>query len=397
MSNPLTSGQLNALQAVVTTAEQIAATVAIDLDDARALLSILETFLAANHGLLASIEFSLQLDATSSATGPALNATAIRSAVAGQQPIIKINSQGEAIGQAAGSITFSKVTERTTKANGFELRYGGGGGYYFLGGRIIDEREFSGTGQRLAVGPHRRRPFSELDVLLNEHHALALKNEAQCRYWDDKPKRVLLCVPDKTETIFQRSLFSWLKLNVADALSVFAEPSGLGQDKTDINVVTIAGKHVIELKWLGKNRKRTTFSNPPRIDQGLKQVALYLQGDQDLVTGDLIVYDAREPGGDCGYLASNKHALCRDPRIIFLESLTPSVLAEQAPSAAGKPAKGKKAAAKKPTNGAKKPAAKATKAGGKKKPASAAAAAPGGPGTTSPPAKPVKPKKGTSP
>jgi hypothetical protein len=112
---------------------------------------------------------------------------------------------------------------------------------------------------------------------------------------------------------------------------VFGETLGLGQDKTDITIVSVEGSYVIEVKWMGKNKSNTEH-NEERIDEGLVQIALYLENDKQLICGYLVIYDARSLDVHktrCGYNESLRHGFCQTPRIIFLESETPSQAGER--------------------------------------------------------------------
>ena len=112
---------------------------------------------------------------------------------------------------------------------------------------------------------------------------------------------------------------------------ICAEPLGLGQDKTDIIVVTVSGRHVVEVKWLGKNERGTTYAES-RIGEGLRQVKIYLDNDDKLMAGYLVVYDARsaaENTSKCQYANADLHAMCARPMIHFLESVSPKCCSQR--------------------------------------------------------------------
>lgn len=198
--------------------------------------------------------------------------------------------------------------------------------YKILCGKIIDERDAKEASRNPLVGSKWHRPIEKFDLLLQDHIDNHVRNEQGFRYWFDKSKRILLSGKHGTEDIFHRPLFWWLKNYVSNKLKVYGQPKGLGQDETDIIVVTIDGSHLIEIKWLGKNENDTTFDQD-QINVGLAQVKIYLDGDEQCVCGHLVVYDGRSPDDNATKSTHNdslRHARCTAPKIIFLESETPS-------------------------------------------------------------------------
>lgn len=104
-----------------------------------------------------------------------------------------------------------------------------------------------------------QRSSWELRDALNTHFLHCIENEKGLRYWASKAKRTLLAGPDGTEKLFHHSVFWWLSNFITDALDVYGETQGMGQDKTDITIVTEAGSIVTEIKWLGKNENGTSY------------------------------------------------------------------------------------------------------------------------------------------
>ena len=176
--------------------------------------------------------------------------------------------------------------------------------------------------------------MTEFEDVLGDHYHEMIRNERLARYWSNKQTRELLSEPDGTERIFHTALFWWLDHFLADKLRVYAEPRGLGQDATDIIVVTFSGDYVIEVKWLGRNDHGTTYGQS-RINEGLRQVKIYLENDPRLVAGYAIFYDARTAEQNLTnseFDLAARHANCLPPKIVFLESDSPSRVARRGPS-----------------------------------------------------------------
>ena len=200
--------------------------------------------------------------------------------------------------------------------------------YQVLAGKIVDEGDLLKPIANPLSGPNWHRPISDFDALLKDHFDNHIKSEQLFRYWADKSKRILLSGKNGTEEIFHRSLFWWLKNYVSNQLKVYAQPKGLGQDETDIIVVTIEGSHLTEVKWLGKNEGGTAFDQD-HINDGLAQIKIYLDGDNECVCGYLIFYDGRpaeENQTQSTYNDALRHPRCAAPKILFLESETPRTI-----------------------------------------------------------------------
>ncbi len=99
----------------------------------------------------------------------------------------------------------------------------------------------------------------------------------------------------------------------------------MGQDKTDITIVTINGTYVVEIKWLGKNAN--TRYNEQRINEGLVQVGIYLNNDGEIICGHLVIYDGRslqDHKAKSNWDSSLIHERCSSPKIIYLDTESPS-------------------------------------------------------------------------
>lgn len=198
--------------------------------------------------------------------------------------------------------------------------------YKILCGKIIDEKDVKGESRNPLAGSKWHRPIADFDLLLQDHFDFVVRNEQGFLYWSDKNKRILLSGKYGTEHIFHLPLFWWLKNHVSDKLKVIAQTKGLGQDETDIIVVTLDGSYLVEIKWLGKNEKNVSYGQD-QINNGLAQVRIYLENDERCVCGHLVVYDGRDHEDHktkSSHEDSLRHARCTAPKIIFLESETPS-------------------------------------------------------------------------
>jgi hypothetical protein len=227
-----------------------------------------------------------------------------------------------------GSARLVDCEKKTEEEKAIGIMVCGGYKYELLCGKITDEENvrYPGAGPLMSSKFH--HPMGQFEILLSEHKMHCVDREQNVRYWHDRKKRILLAEPNPTEAIFHLSLFWWLKTFVIDKLKILGETVGLGQDKTDIEVVTPDGNYLVEIKWLGENKNGATYGQSA-IDTGLAQLKIYLEHDDEwqFVCAHLVVYDGRPleiHQAESGYDEAHRHSICKPPHILFLESETPS-------------------------------------------------------------------------
>jgi hypothetical protein len=273
--------------------------------------------------------YSLALSTTSGAGAP-ITPLVLRQHLQAGNRLVRLDSSFRLVEAVSLPVLLPDATERTTAENSFEIVVHDKQMYHMLMGRLINEMTagISSTARPASRWP---RPFSDIEGLLKDHVDNYIAREQATRYWFDKAQRILLTGPDGTEYIFQNALYWWLRHYVSDSIDVYAEPTKHGQDKTDIVVTTFDGKYVIEVKWLGKNQKNTKYGEG-RIQEGIAQVAIYLNNDEKLIWGHLIIYDARvadEHQNKRSYDKTQQHIRCSEPRLIYLENESPTQLVQQ--------------------------------------------------------------------
>lgn len=292
-----------------------------------------DRFVTQNARLLRSTSFGFALSADTVGT-QAVTANIIKRECRSSRSVLVVDRHLRYVNALPGRALMTESFQRTAASNTLELLYWGPtAAYVIVGGELVSERRLGTSSLDPPVPSGWERPMSEFDQILADHVEHHIKDERGVRYWSDKRNRVLLSTPDGTERIFHLSLFWWLKHFVSDGLRVFAETRGLGQDATDITIVTMSGDFVVEVKWLGRNDANTGYQHPPRVDEGLQQVRIYLENDPNLVRGFLVVYDGRpavEHRGQSVWNPVARHERCCEPKLVFLESETPSQVARRA-------------------------------------------------------------------
>ena len=244
--------------------------------------------------------------------------------VRAKTPIVSVSDNGAFLGATQGHACITTAATESEKGPFLTVLCSAGHLCIFFDGKPIGEigAPPPPTAGRIDLN----RSWKELSRSFGDHFVHCVENEKSFRYWQDRKKRILLAGPDGTEKLFHQSLFWWLNHYIADALSVFGEAYGMGQDKTDINVVTEVGSILIEVKWLGENENGTKYPQA-RIHEGMLQVADYLDRDGRLVNGYLLAYDARPEAlhiNSSSYPPDCQHYKCEEPIIYFLRSETPS-------------------------------------------------------------------------
>src|SRR4051794_33167555 len=303
----------------------------IDRDLCEQFIRSCEALVRANEARLRNRQVAFVLDATAASGSRRLSMSLINQCLTSGHPRIVVAADLSFVRCDEAVLRLFESQERTRHEKSVELVFSGTYAVYVVAGVVVFDADVVRPERELPVASPFRRPLAEFDAILADHSEDVLRSERGLTYWYDKKNRVLLANPDKTEKIFHRSLFRWLDNNVADALRDFGETRGLGQDATDITVVTPSGSCAIEVKWLGTNENGQDCGEIT-ITQGLKQVSLYLERDPDLIGGYLVCYDGRSADDNrehCFYDASVMHVDCEHPKVIFLESETPSQTARR--------------------------------------------------------------------
>lgn len=324
---PLSPDQLKALQPLINTATQASSVLQIPLDKAESFLQNVATFVRQNHQRLGDNSYILILGPSSPEKGT-LDIQTVLANLRKGKPVLYVDEDLHFIEAREGDVKIADCSVRTEGEAALGIRVSGSYVWDVLKGKVTNEGDVVRPNAGAPVMSKFHRPVAEFDLILKDHMDNCIAREQLVQYWKDPKNRILLTGPNGTgtELIFHRNLFWWLKNFVADRLNVYAEPKGLGQDKTDIIIVTISGLYVVEVKWLGKNEKNTTWGKK-RINEGLAQVKLYLDNNSELVCGFLVIYDGRPLDihqTESDYNDSLCHPLCEAPKILFLDSETPS-------------------------------------------------------------------------
>ena len=293
-------------------------------------LQAARTLVEAAAGSTPTPQFVLLFD-TSASAGAVLTPLQLRRHLREGKNTFFVGIDLTLIRTASEDIRLSALSDNTAISGGFAILVSGSYLYYVLAGRVIDDGPVPATSHSARPSTQWRRPFSDIVDLIRDHNENYIAREQGTRYWAKKRERILRATPDTTESIFQLALFWWLKHYVSDSIDVYAEPTQHGQDKTDVVVVTVDGKFVIEVKWLGKNEHNTIYAEG-RIQEGLEQVGLYLTNDNRIVWAYLVVYDARDHADHTAprtYVPTCRHVRCSEPHLIFLESDTPTQIVKK--------------------------------------------------------------------
>jgi hypothetical protein len=322
----LTPEQLLALQRVtMDSAAQAAGVLEIQSETVETFLRNVGLFVKENGESLAEFSYMLILDHSSLGKLPLNLATLIEN-IHKDKPVLYVNNNLMLIRAEEGCMRQADCSTITFKEKCLGLRIERNYCYVILVGRHIDEIDLLLPGSSAPISSQFRRSIIEFNLIVQDHKNNSVDREQGFRYWADRGKRILLVGPEGTEKLFHHSLFHWMKLFVSDALRVYGETRGMGQDKTDITVITQKGDYVIEVKWLGRNKSKTSYGES-QINVGLGQVSAYLENDPQLVCGHLIVYDARsfeKFTNESKYDEALRHPRCQLPLVLFLTSDTPS-------------------------------------------------------------------------
>ena len=324
-----TPEQRKALQRVIgATPAKASAVLGESMERIERFLSNVEDFIRQGHSLIGENRYMFLLD-RSSHRGKRVTPSGALKDIRRSTPIFRVDDQlrlGRAV-HSPGPLQLGTCQQLTEREGALGILVIGAYKIEILRGKFEDESNVVNPGVSLMSSSKFQRPMSDFTLILGDHKKNQLDREQAVRYWKDRKSRVLLAKPDKTETIFHRSLFAWMKLFVLDKLNMYGEPQGLGQDKNDIVILTIDGSEIIvEIKWLGENEHKTVYGQG-RINEGLAQVKIYMDDRDGCTCGHLVVYDARSREiheSQSKYNDSLRHHLCGPPHLLFLESETPT-------------------------------------------------------------------------
>lgn len=286
------------------------------------------SFVQTNHKHLAQHYVLEFFPATTS--GKVLVFQDVLKACATDKPILRIDADLKLHANVAGSARVSDACSYTADAQRLQVVVHGTYAYVVLCGQIVQESDILNPSKMPPIGIMYFRHAVDIPSAIGDHFDVHVRREKGFKYWHDASKRLLVASPESTERIFQRSIYLWLEANIIDKLRVYAEPRGFGQDATDVTVVTISGEHIIEVKWLGKNASGTEYKQE-RINEGLRQVALYLDNDVRAIRGYVLLYDGRprdKHDQESNFDPAVRHERCDTPIVLFLENETPSQAAK---------------------------------------------------------------------
>ena len=258
------------------------------------------------------------------AGGTTLDSSRVTQLIKSETLQVKIGDSTNVVSANVGTASLMEASSESGKQSTFCVLCSSGKLVVFAREKLIAEirTELHGPGENAKW----HRSWKEMPLAMNEHFENCIQSEKQVRIWKNRRQRILLAGPDGTEMLFHQSLFWWFTHFLRDAIDVYGETNALGQDKTDITIVTVIGKIVIEVKWLGKNEKGSSFAEI-RIGEGMYQVKNYLDRDGGLMKGYLVIYDARSRDkheNESDYPSDAKHDRAERPQIFFLRSETPS-------------------------------------------------------------------------
>jgi len=324
----LSPEQLEALrQSAADMAIVAAAGTGLDPDIIRKFFLAAKQFVVTHKAVLKDKHFAFVLGKITS--GHKLTKQRMAQELANGKSVIEVDEELAFVSAQSGKVTLTGAQERGNKARSIELLCWGTWGFSLAAGVLLKDEDLSNPSSVPPTPNQWKRPIAQIVEILDDHMGRVVKREQGVKYWKDKGKRILLNPDGGTERIFHRSLFWWLGENVSDLIRIAGETRGLGQDAMDILMVTSAGSFIIEVKWLGNNGSKKY--GQLRIDQGLLQVKLYLENDKALIWGHLVCYDGRSEEAhlkESCFDASQKHADCLEPSILFLDSKTPSEIAD---------------------------------------------------------------------
>lgn len=201
--------------------------------------------------------------------------------------------------------------------------------HLFMNGKAIHYIANIIQSSRAGVDTPEKLPAREYRKLIENHYDRHVyKEKGSFKYWQNKARRILICNP---EIQFNKNLYSYLDLNVADGhVDRGATISG-SEDRTDIRIITYENgdMYIMEIKCLGKTD--STKYNNDWANVGLIQLCEYLKDENVAKTGILIIYDGRINNDEITWHSNIEWhpKIDKEPMRFFLESKSASVKAKR--------------------------------------------------------------------
>lgn len=201
--------------------------------------------------------------------------------------------------------------------------------HLFMNGKSIHYIANIMQSSRAGVDTPEKLPAREYRKLIENHYNRHVyKEKGSFKYWQNKTHRILICNP---EIQFNKNLYSYLDLNVADGYVERGAPISGSEDRTDIRIITFedGDMYIMEIKCLGKTG--STKYNDDWANVGLIQLCEYLKDENVAKTGILIIYDGRMNNEEITWNSNIKwhQKIDKKPMRFFLESESASVKAKR--------------------------------------------------------------------
>ena len=266
----------------------------------------------------------------------------IKEGLLDENNVILSNAKGDVINVARGTYinNYVEAEEFSEKQSQFVIFIRYMEVHLFMNGKAIYYIANIMRPSRVGVDTPEMLPAREYRKLITNHHDRHVyKEKGSFKYWRNKAKRILI---DKPEIQFNKNLYSYLNLNIADGhVDRGATISGM-EDRTDIRIMTFeSGQiYIIEIKCLGKTSLTKNFDDWANV--GLVELCQYLEDENDAKTGVLVIYDGRMENEKINWHADIEWhpKVDKNPMRFFLESESASVKAKRTYSALKRKKKG---------------------------------------------------------
>jgi len=178
----------------------------------------------------------------------------------------------------------------------------------------------------------KKLPISKYKSLIVRHYKEELVSENRVPHWENRSEWKLKNAP---ETIFQKSLSSFLERNVVGASILEQATNNNSTNQTDITVVVPPDdkRYIFEIKWIGKSIKASYDGKTAhkQARAGISQLTIYLSNDTKSIKGILVVYDARKEKEDIEWGDKNvwDRRIDREPILVPLNPESASKIAKK--------------------------------------------------------------------
>ncbi|MDC7994043.1 hypothetical protein [Altibacter sp. HG106] len=180
-------------------------------------------------------------------------------------------------------------------------------------------------------GQHHRISIQEVESVLERYRNSFPKDYKPSWYWQNKKDRILKKEP---EVLLGMFFYQFLDRIISDAKIDGECFNSNTDDKLDVRAVhyETGDLYIFEVKWIGESETGTKYLDEKaheRANEGIEQLKIYIDHENDCKVGVLVLYDGRPNDEKINWLDTEKwdSKIYDPPFRLYMETTSASVAA----------------------------------------------------------------------